>query len=87
MLKRARWIVADLTSIATGAGAGQPPQVATAALMSRFLLSAQKMANPNRSMFERIFLRGESQAEVVKSLGLTRLDYQQMLRVLAASTQ
>lgn len=63
------------------------PTVASAAMISRFLLSSQKLVNPNRTMFERIFLRGEVQAEVTKSMGLTNTDYQQMLRVLTASTQ
>lgn len=61
--------------------------IAPAALVSRFMLSSQKMADPNRTMFDRIFLCGEPEGEVTKSMGLTTHDYQQMLRTLAASTQ
>lgn len=66
---------------------GAMPALAPSALVNRFLLSAQKMAHPNRTMFERIFLRGEPQAVVTQSMGLTKSDYEQMLRVLKDSTQ
>ena len=61
--------------------------VAPGALITRLLLSAQRLAGPTRVMFDRIFLKGEPEVVVIESLGLTSQDYSQMLRTLAASTR
>lgn len=84
MWSAARWIVVERAALTPHANV---KAAAPAALVSRFMLSSQKLADPNRTMFERIFLRGEKQTEVTTSMGLTHHDYQQMLRTLAASTQ
>lgn len=59
--------------------------VKSAALVHRMLLAAQKLVGPYRTMFERIFVNGEPEEVVQASLGLTKQDFSQMMRALAAS--
>jgi len=57
----------------------------------RWLLSSQKLTEPGKTIFDRVFVNGEKEAVVAQELKLSQGQFeqerQQMLRSLMAATQ
>jgi hypothetical protein len=65
--------------------------VAVASHATRMMLASQRLGQPAKTLFDRLFIKGESAASVQNDMGLTAAEFAQhnssMLRTLMTASQ
>lgn len=61
--------------VANPSGGGALPSTA---YVTRLLAASSRLSEPGRSLFDRVFLKGESEAAVMAEMSLTQADFNQV---------
>lgn len=81
----------DLVGVIGRAGLGAQALPASDSRARRMMLAAQKLAEPSRSLYDRLFIKGEPDEVVQKALNMTRHEFNgqrtSMLRALMSASQ